>query len=158
MSNLIDNKDQGSDDLTYEELVSNVEIETINVRRLNLESFIQPHKVKDYLHGDNSIEVDIRDEFKLEISNDEEDTFVAIGLIQVSARIEEDIIFLVDVELAATYDTTNINGVIHSELYEKFVNQNVPVNLWPYARELIQTGTTRMGYPPLVIRPYRVLI
>ncbi|MBU8727988.1 MULTISPECIES: protein-export chaperone SecB [Bacillus] len=35
-----------------------------------------------------------------------------------------------------------------------FADNNVPVNAWPYAREMISSTTTRMGLPPLVIPPF----
>lgn len=38
---------------------------------------------------------------------------------------------------------------------ERFANKNVPVNCWPYARELISSLTTRMGYPALVIKAFK---
>ena len=43
------------------------------------------------------------------------------------------------------------------EAYIKFFAQrNVTVNIWPYARELISSLTTRMGYPTLIIEPLKV--
>lgn len=38
---------------------------------------------------------------------------------------------------------------------EMFVLRNVPINIWPYAREFISSLTTRIGYPALVIGAYK---
>jgi preprotein translocase subunit SecB len=41
------------------------------------------------------------------------------------------------------------------EYIEFFIKNNVPINIWPYARELVSSITTRMGFPVLVIAPYK---
>ncbi|NLJ80285.1 MAG: protein-export chaperone SecB [Firmicutes bacterium] len=38
-----------------------------------------------------------------------------------------------------------------------FLQNNPPLNSWPYAGEIISSLTTRMGFPPLVIEPYKVI-
>lgn len=42
-----------------------------------------------------------------------------------------------------------------NEELEKFSERNVPINVWPYARELVSNLTTRMGFPPLVLPMYK---
>lgn len=42
------------------------------------------------------------------------------------------------------------------EIIQSFCRLNVPLNAWPYARELISSTTVRMGYPALVIGTYKV--
>lgn len=37
---------------------------------------------------------------------------------------------------------------------QAFSEMNVPVNVWPYFRELFSSMTTRMGYSALVIEPF----
>lgn len=55
-------------------------------------------------------------------------------------KVEDKIDFLLDLE----------------EEIKVFVDNNVPVNAWPYARETISSITTRMGLPSLVIPPYKI--
>ena len=155
MSDSIDNREESAGSLTYEDLVATIEIDKILVKRLNMEGFIQPHRVPEYLDGDRQISLEITHEFKLE-SHDEAESIIAIGLIQAKASIEEDIVFLIDVEILAEYDASEMDKPLTEEILLRFLQHNVPVNVWPYAREIIHTGTTRMGYPPLVIKPYRV--
>lgn len=45
---------------------------------------------------------------------------------------------------------------VTEDIEERFLKTNVPVNVWPYGRELISSMTTRMGYPTLVIGTYKV--
>ena len=46
---------------------------------------------------------------------------------------------------------------LSEEEKQQFLSRNVPVNVWPYARELISTMATRLGYPALLIPPYVVI-
>ncbi|GMO00749.1 hypothetical protein [Parageobacillus thermoglucosidasius] len=43
------------------------------------------------------------------------------------------------------------------EAIKLFVQRNVPVNIWPYARELISQLTMSMGFPPLLIGTYKYI-
>jgi|SRR5665648_48136 len=45
---------------------------------------------------------------------------------------------------------------LNEEIEERFLKSNVPLNSWPYGRELISSLTTRMGYPSLVIGTFKV--
>ena len=40
---------------------------------------------------------------------------------------------------------------------EEFASRNLPINLWPYAREFISSMTARMGFPPLFIGMYKYI-
>ena len=39
---------------------------------------------------------------------------------------------------------------------EEFIKRNIPLNAWPYGREIISNLTSRMGLPPLDIGLYKV--
>ncbi|MBO0961010.1 protein-export chaperone SecB [Neobacillus sp. MM2021_6] len=146
------------DSISYQEFVSNIEIDSVNIRKLNMESVVAPNEIANLMKDGNRIEIDLEHEFKLEKKLEENNSFFALGIVQVAARVKDNVLFLIEVELVIEYDTSLSKQVIPDEIYNDFVQNNVPVNLWPYAREAIQSGTTRMGYPPLTIRPYRVLM
>ncbi|REJ32801.1 MAG: hypothetical protein DIU82_11730 [Bacillota bacterium] len=38
-----------------------------------------------------------------------------------------------------------------------FIRRNVPINVWPYIREIISDLTVRMGYPRLILPTLKVL-
>ena len=43
------------------------------------------------------------------------------------------------------------------ELKQRFVERNVPVNVWPYIREIVATMTAKMGLPPLVLPTLKIV-
>ncbi len=45
----------------------------------------------------------------------------------------------------------SIKNAINENLFEIFKKRNIPVNLHPYARELIQSSLTRVGLPPFTL-------
>ncbi|EJA6562025.1 TPA: protein-export chaperone SecB [Clostridioides difficile] len=57
-------------------------------------------------------------------------------------------------ELRAVYEFDSIEDY-EDEYILKFIELNVPVNIWPYAREIISSITTRVGYPALILPPYK---
>src|SRR5699024_6082241 len=68
---------------------------------------------------------------------------------------DDDVLFNIEFILESTYKI-NIPEMNHTlEDYEdelvSFSERNVPINTWPYAREIISSITTRMGFPPLFI-------
>lgn len=152
MENSIEKKD--SNISVYEKLVSVIEIDNIYVKKLTMESIIPFHDIDDIIESDKKLSIDIDNIFSLEkkLSNYK---FQANGKINVSAKAEENLIFIINMELIAEYDISKYDGDISDEVYNLFVKNNVPINIWPYAREIVQSSTTRMGYPSLIIKPYR---
>ncbi|MGI6533805.1 MAG: protein-export chaperone SecB [Peptococcia bacterium] len=64
---------------------------------------------------------------------------------------------LFEIEILFNIEYHNPSGTELSEKdRDRFLHTNVPLNVWPYARELISSLTTRMGYPPLLILPFKV--
>lgn len=45
----------------------------------------------------------------------------------------------------------SLKNAINEDLFEVFKKHNIPVNLHPYARELIQSSLTRVGLPPFTL-------
>ena len=41
-------------------------------------------------------------------------------------------------------------------IFEVFQNTNLPLNLWPYLREMVHTVSMRMGLPSLVLPVYQI--
>ncbi len=60
-------------------------------------------------------------------------------------------------ELNYILDLDNVDDILidYKDEIDRFVENNVPVNAWPYAREIISSVTTRMGFPSLVIPTYK---
>lgn len=70
-------------------------------------------------------------------------------------NINDDVLFNIKFTLESTYkiDFPEVDNGLddYEEELELFSTRNVPINTWPYAREIISSITTRMGFPPLII-------
>lgn len=71
----------------------------------------------------------------------------------------EDVLFNISFVLKLKYsleldDVKDIMIELEKEI-NLFIEKNVPINAWPYARETISSITTRMGFPALVIPPFK---
>ena len=78
--------------------------------------------------------------------------------INVETKDEcQNIVFKINFIYKIEYVLKNIKlSDVGEENIENFININVPINIWPYAREIISSITTRMGYSPLIIEPYTI--
>lgn len=83
----------------------------------------------------------------------------------VSTRTSEmkdsDPVFTLKFSLDLTYSVASLdmhaaNPKQKKEVLAYFIRRNVPMNVWPYAREFISSMTVRMGLPALVIATYKV--
>ncbi len=63
-------------------------------------------------------------------------------------------LFGIKFDFCIQYSISSLNTFSH-EYIEFFIYKNVPINIWPYARELVSSVTTRMGYQPLVLKPHK---
>ncbi|GGJ43163.1 protein-export chaperone SecB [Deinococcus roseus] len=45
---------------------------------------------------------------------------------------------------------------ISAEIFEVFAGMNLPVNLWPYLREMVHSLSLRMGFPGLILPVHKV--
>lgn len=59
---------------------------------------------------------------------------------------------LVTVKLVALYSTDQRGAP--SAILDQFAQMNLPLNLWPYAREIINSQTMRMGISPITLGVY----
>jgi len=56
------------------------------------------------------------------------------------------------IEISATFDLTYTSKTpLTDELFQVFSEINLPVNVWPYLRELTGSMTSRMDLPPFVL-------
>lgn len=136
----------------YSKMINSVIIKDIIIKNMELKDVQFPERdncgfkvnlnysCKDFrLYGENEYNdiIEFYPKFKLNIVCEDKET--------VNLKFE----------LRATYQIDNINDY-EDEYIIKFMENNLPVNIWPYAREIISSMTTRIGYPSLMIEPYRV--
>lgn len=135
----------------YNKFVQSVDIQSMNLINLNIEN------LNNDVDRSERLFVDL--EFENNTFNVKGDFFKVNPkfYIKVSYKKDNDecILFKIRFEYQLEYIIEDLKE-FDTNYLELFVKRNVPVNIWPYARELISSMTTRMGYPALIIEPLKV--
>lgn len=147
-----DNKEKNPVD-DYRQFIKGLELKNVTLERLDTIRLLEPKEgVLRYSLSNDSIvkryegtTLDISAGFKVIATNNQNEDSDNNG----PHLFEIEIIFIIN------YTNRSCIMLPDKDL-ERFLNTNVPLNVWPYARELISSITTRMGYPPLLIVPYKV--
>lgn len=72
-------------------------------------------------------------------------------------------VFLLEFDIEARYsiksgtEAPSQDFAKYKQELERFASHNLPINIWPYAREFVSSMTVRMGFPPLFIGVYKVI-
>lgn len=138
------------DPKVYRELVDGININEINIDRLNIS------KVNKELKYNKKI--DIKKQFKIEsykINNNILEVYPYFRITGILEENQEEVAFDIEFTYCVEYEKSGLDKF--EEQYIKFfTRRNVPINIWPYARELISSLTMRIGYQALIIEPYTV--
>lgn len=135
---------------SYRELIKLVDFRDIYLMGLNLD------RIDEEVKG--ILTYDLAPEFKL-IRKTRKELIASAGFsltgVRKTGKKTQEILnlnarFELSYVLSQEYDITD-------EIADRFINNNVPVNSWPYFRELISTMTTKIGYPTLVIGPLKTV-
>lgn len=133
----------------YKEMINNVEIINIGLKSAYIKEIKPPTEEIELIKVDfnykcNSLNIDdLNDtiefypEFSVKLTDNEKNEYTKI-----------------DFSLKIQYRIKNIANY-EKEYLDEFRQRNIPVNVWPYAREFISSSTTRLGYPALIIDPYK---
>ncbi|TYP52398.1 protein-export chaperone SecB [Thermosediminibacter litoriperuensis] len=97
--------------------------------------------------------VDFKPSFNLK--RKEENKFLAEARFSVSVKVEESNEELIKIN-ASFLLFYSLKEKCDDDILEEFIKRNVPLNAWPYGRELISSMTSRMGLPALNIGLYKV--
>ena len=109
-------------------------------------SFESPMGAKAFT---SKIRPTIDQELSTETVKVSEDLYEVQLKITVSAKIEEETAFLVEVHQAGLF---LIKGVVGTDL-NRVINTTCPQMLFPYAREVIDSSLTKASFPPLMLPP-----
>ncbi|MFJ8099433.1 protein-export chaperone SecB [Lysinibacillus sp. NPDC096212] len=129
----------------YQELIKNIDIRQVNLKNLSVES-------------SNKIE---QENIKISVSHDvikyerEKDKFSVLTEFEVQGLIEEQKVFNIYFILELSY-SLEASITFEEQYIDFFTKNNVPVNAWPYARELVSNLTLRMGLSALILPVLRV--
>ena len=80
---------------------------------------------------------------------DETGNFEVVLTITITAKVEEETAFLIEVQQAGIFFITGFEG----EDLRRIVGTTAPNILFPYARESIDALVVKGGFPPLMLSP-----
>lgn len=118
-------------------------VEKLYVRDLSVEV---PNAPAIYLERDTpAIEVQLHTEGK----GVGEAVYEVLLTVTVTAKLEDKVVFLVEVGQAGVFQIRNVPD----ESLEPLLAVACPNLLFPYAREAVSDATTRAGFSPVVLQP-----
>lgn len=91
----------------------------------------------------------IQQDLNIQVSQVDENLHDVVLLLTITARIDNKVIFLVEVKQAGLFTIAGLTGMQLSHA----INTLCPQILFPYARETIDSILTRGGFPPLMLAP-----
>lgn len=134
----------------YNDFIKNVELLDVNVEKIACDKRIS------YQECEHGLKINMEPEFELkEIVDDFLRVLAVFHLVCHEEKDEKSTVFEIHTTFELLY---SIDGTeVSEEVIERFIDVNVPVNVWPYGRELISSLTTRMGFPALIIGTYKTV-
>lgn len=140
----------------YSSFINQIEFDSISLLELNAKQFDRDksnpnagvkveYNTESFYMVDQSLTVPV--EFSVKVFNHSEDA-------QVSSQTEEPLLFQISFKLNVSYKMSE-DREWEEEIIERFIKTNLPINVWPYARELVSSTSTRMGFPPLFLPLYK---
>lgn len=148
----------------YKKFIKSIEISDMNLASLECaQNMSYPSKSKENI--DISLEnkvvkvehegiyLNIQLEFNVVAFNNDDTVKSQVDIIEEDKLFH--IYFVLNLVYKLELDTLDSTLKDCKTEIDRFVNKNVVINAWPYARELISSTTTRMGFPALVIPTYK---
>jgi preprotein translocase subunit SecB len=91
----------------------------------------------------------VQQDLNIQVTPVEEGLFEVLLLLTITARIDNKVVFLVEVKQGGLFVINGLDGIQLSHA----INTLCPQILFPYARETIDSLLTRGGFPPLMLAP-----
>ncbi|GBF34626.1 phage protein [Desulfocucumis palustris] len=134
---------------TYNQFIKNVELDEVVLSELEAKRFSPPE--------DGKWSVDLTPNFFLIEKNiNKLEAAAAFDLVAKDLKDNnENEMFTLRAKFILNYNVANMVE-ISDEVIDRFIKTNVPINSWPYARELISSVSIRLGYPALIIGMFKV--
>ena len=120
----------------------------LNIRRIYLKdlSFEAPMGIEAF---NQSVQPKIDQDLSVQVNPVGEGLHEVILLMTVTARVEQRVVFLIEVKQAGLFGTSGIAGPQLSHV----INSQCPQILFPYARETIDSALIRGSFPPVMLPP-----
>ncbi|GGJ55116.1 protein-export chaperone SecB [Deinococcus roseus] len=139
-------KSKKSDQKLYSEFIRTLELKHIRLTSCKVESHVsrpQPRKLQVELDFGSAL-VSEPSEGQFEIQ-----TRMTVKFTEKESQKEHAVL---ESSFVLTYTA---EGEITPEILDVFIQQNVPVNAWPYHREFVQSTMQRMEWPSFVLPPFK---
>jgi preprotein translocase subunit SecB len=91
----------------------------------------------------------VQQDLNIQVTPVEEGLFEVLLLLTITARIDNKVVFLVEVKQGGLFVINGLDGIQLSHA----INTLCPQILFPYARETIDSLLTRGGFPPIMLAP-----
>ncbi|MCA1035712.1 protein-export chaperone SecB [Bacillus infantis] len=130
----------------YQELINNIEIQNVKLKDLSVRSSYNNESQKN-------IEISAKHEV-ISFKRDG-DLLLVQTRFEIEGFSESQCVFSIGFILELVYYLEN-RFTFEEQYIDLFTKNNVPVNAWPYARELVSSITLRMGLSALILPVLRV--
>lgn len=133
----------------YSDFIKSIELEKVELMSLNCEQY--------KIEGGNIASVDIKINIDgLETAKNKLYVPAVFQVTSSDVETEEDI-FVINFKYQLTYELSleKEDKEFDDECFQEFSRNNVPINVWPYARELVSNLASKMGFPSLIIPLYK---
>ncbi len=133
----------------YNKLIKCIELKRIVLCSLNCQLNSDIFKQL----GPGQAKVDFKPSFNLK-SKDEKSIYAEANFnVNVFEDDKNEKLFNIESSFLLIYE---VKEECEDKAIEEFIKRNVPLNAWPYGREIISNLTSKMGLPPLNIGLYKV--
>ncbi|EOU1741768.1 protein-export chaperone SecB [Clostridium perfringens] len=139
--------DKKIDEKKYSDFIKNLEIIDIRLNEVNTKCIKYVEEVENHLDVEliyecKDVEVKVINEINM------------YPKFNVKLKSKDELCLTLNLKFNIKYSVKDLE-LFSEEYVQKFIDKNVPINIWPYAREIISSITSRMGYPSLIISPYK---
>lgn len=143
----------------YNNLVMSLEIQDIELLSLECSQAIKSRGGKISVHTDFEVKDILESDKQVKV-------FIAFIVCSYKESVDDsgqaisdltgEKLFDIKFTYVLSYKKNN-DDTYEKEYYEFFAQRNVPLNVWAYARELVSSITTKMGFPTLILPMYKVM-
>ncbi|HXK48852.1 MAG TPA: protein-export chaperone SecB [Clostridiales bacterium] len=127
----------------YSEILKGIQL--VNISLLKLNSSIDKKNFGDKLTIDIKVEMSYE-----KVSGG----FFSVSAYKITAKNKNDEITL-EFEITYRADFNSVKEITDS-FFEVYKNVSLPLNTWPFVRELVNSTTARMNIPPLTLPLFKV--
>lgn len=139
----------------YTELINNIDLKAIDLLELNCIQYPKTSKSYGENKSNNVDEINVSANSNFSGYDIKNNDLVCFPTFTLQSKNGEDDIFSIKIKYSVIYELNLDLNSVEDSVIEKFLEKNLPINIWPYMRELVSSLTVKMGYPSLVLPVYK---